>query len=302
MKQSRRIKIKTHEGSEEKCIQCQQIITSGSKIVEIEAEAKTEMNKFYKPGKYHLLCLAKQKFFIAFIDILGFSKLTLELPLPRIYEIIEKFFAAARSSRVEASIGRETRSIADVPYIVLSDSIVLYQIVKPPLDVKNLFEWKEKMFNQFLTSLESIFQEAFKRNLHLRGGISYGECYISPDSGEDSIKNEHILIGRPFTEAVKMEGLQSWMGVAFHPSMSEYLEKSTLKESLIEYDIPLKDNSCTKEIPNCTIAWVDASMERYRNRFDQWQTENSRQGEIKSNTLAFFERYITRDSPLRHIG
>ena len=158
------------------------------------------------------------------------------------------------------------------------------------------------MFSQFLTSLESIFQEAFKRNLHLRGGVSYGECYISPDSGEGSIKNEHILIGRPFTEAVKMEGLQSWMGVAFHPSMSEYLEKSTLKESLIEYKIPLKDNSCTKEFPKYTIAWVDASMETHRKRFDQWQTENPRQEKIKSNTIKYFEEYITRNPPLRHIG
>ena len=57
MKQSRRIKIKIHEDSEEKCIQCQQKITGGSKIVEIEADAETEINKFYKPGKYHLLCL-----------------------------------------------------------------------------------------------------------------------------------------------------------------------------------------------------------------------------------------------------
>jgi len=302
MKQSRRIKIKIHEGSEEKCIQCQQKITDGSKIVEIEADAETEINKFYKPGKYHLLCLAIQKYFIAFIDILGFSKLTLELPLRRIYEIIEQFFATARSSRVEASIGRETRPIADIPYIVLSDSIILYQIVKPPLDVKDFLEWKETIFSQFLTSLESIFQEAFKRNLHLRGGVSYGECYISPESGEDSIKIEHILIGRPFTEAVKMEGLQSWMGVAFHPSMSEYLEKSTLKESLIEYKIPLKDNSCTKEFPKYTIAWVDASMETHRKRFDQWQTENPRQEKIKSNTIKYFEEYITRNPPLRHIG
>ncbi|KKN09177.1 hypothetical protein LCGC14_1049280, partial [marine sediment metagenome] len=42
-----------------------------------------------------------------------------ELPLRRIYEIIEQFFAAARSSRVEASIGRETRSIADIPYFLV---------------------------------------------------------------------------------------------------------------------------------------------------------------------------------------
>lgn len=184
----------------------------------------------------------------------------------------------------------------------MSDSAILYQIVKPPLDEKDFFGWKEKMFTQFLTSLESIFQEAFKRDLHLRAGISYGECYISPDSGEDSTRNEHILIGRPFTEAVKMEGLQSWMGVAFHPSMSDYLEKSSLTETLVEYNIPLKDNCYSKDIPHYTIAWVDANMEPYRKLFDQWKTENSRQEEIKSNTIKFFEEYITLSPPIRHIG
>jgi len=284
------------------CIQCRQIITSGSKTIEIEKDTKSDINKYYKPGKYHLLCMAKQKYFIAFIDILGFSKLTLTRPLGEIYGKIKQFFVAARSSRVEASIGRETQPIADAPYIVLSDSIVLFQIDRPPLNAKDLFEWKENIFRQFLTSLESIFQEAFKQNLYLRGGISYGECYISPDSGEDSTNKEHILIGKPFIEAVKMEKLQSWMGVAFHPSMSEYLEKSTHKESLIEYDIPLKDNSCSKKIPKYTIAWVDESMERYQNHFDEWPTETSRQKDIKSNTFKYFEKLITRAPPLRHIG
>jgi len=301
MNQSKRIKIKIHEGTEDKCIQCQQVIISGSKIVEIEKEQKTSINIFYKPGKYHFLCLAKQEYFIAFIDILGFSKLTLELPLNRLYEIIEQFFTTARSSRVESSIGRETQPIADVPYIVISDSIVLFQIVRPPLNKKDLFDWKERTFSQFLTSLEAIFQEAFKQNLHLRCGISYGECIVSHNSGEDSIKQEHILIGRPFTEAVKVEKLQLWMGSAFHPSMNDYLEKSAQKESLVHYNIPLKNDSSIKEIPKYTIAWIDASMERYKNRFDKWQTDNPQQEEIKSNTLKFFEKHIRRNPPLRHI-
>lgn len=302
MKQSRRIKIKTPEGSEDYCIQCQQVISSGSKIIEIEEDLATDMNIFYKPGKYHLLCLAKQEYFIAFIDILGFSKLTLELALNKLYELIERFFNAAQSSRVNVRIGREVLPIADTPYIVLSDSIVLYQIVRPPLHTKDVIEWKEHIFGRFLTSLENIFQEAFKQNLHLRCGISFGECIISPDSGEDTINHEHILIGRPFTEAVKMERLQSWMGAAFHPSMSDYLEKSVHRKSLIEYNIPLNKSPCSKEIPKFTIAWIDASMERYRNKFDQWRTENSRQKEIKSNTIKFFEKFITRNPPIRHIG
>lgn len=302
MKQSKPIKIKTYEGSEDYYIQCQQVILSGSKIIEIEEDLSTDMNTFYKPGKYHLVCLAKQEYFIAFIDILGFSKFTLELPLNKLYELIERFFDAAHSSRVNIRIGKEVLPIADTPFIVISDSIVLYQIIRPPLHTKDVIEWKEHVFGRFLTSLENIFQEAFKQNLHLRCGISCGECIISPDSGEDTIKSEHILIGRPFTEAVKMEKLQSWMGAAFHPSMSDYLEKSTHRESLIEYSIPLNKSHCSKEIPEYTVAWIDASMEKYRNRFDQWKTENSRQDEIKLNTIKFFEKFITRNPPIRQIG
>ena len=82
--------------------------------------------------------------------------------------------------------------------------------------------------------------------------------------------------------------------------MKDYLEKSSFKETLIKAKIPLKEKSYV--IPSYTIAWVDANMEPYKKVFEQWQTEGSRQEEIKSNTLKFFEKHIITPPTVRHFG
>ena len=99
-----------------------------------------------------------------------------------------------------------------------------------------------------------------------------------------------------------MEEIQFWMGLAFHPSMSEYLKKTRYRSVLVEYKIPVKKEYEKVEIPKITIGWVDRSNARDIEIFKEWITDNKRQEEIKNNTLDFYNFCKERDSRLTSIG
>ena len=216
------------------------------------------------------------------------------------YEKIQDMFVAARNSKVIGTwrVGTVTDRIvlADTPFLAISDSIIVYQEVVPHIDTTNELEWKESAFEKFIFALEEILKEAFKRRIFLRGGISYGEAIIRLDP---QIR-EHIILGNPYLEAVEIEKTQSWMGIAFHPSLKEYLERTRHRSWLVEYQIPKKKDYRDLELPNITIGWVDSSLEPYRAIFDEWVTETKHHNEIKKNTLKFFNDCLER--PPRIMG
>jgi len=301
MKKTIEIEIKIYTGSSDKCVLCRKNIISGSKYIELEEDLAEEGRVLYNKGIYHFYCIAIRKYFIAYIDVLGFEKFTLESPLEQVYRRIENLFTIAKASRVEGSIANESRVLAEIPYLVISDGIILYKEVITNVDKGNELDWKEGAFSEFLLSLEELYKKAFRMNIQLRGGISFGECLIFP-SRIHSYSQEHIIIGKPYIEAYKIERVQSWMGVAFHPSMTNYLNESRHNEMLTRYKIPIKRISRRFNIPNFTISWVDASMSNEREKFDQWNTENNRERKIKSNTIKFFDKFIHRPSRLLGIG
>ncbi len=299
MRSSKQLKIKTYHGSDEICVACEKKLTEGQKYIEIEQNIDAKGKIFYKAGKYHYLCLAKRKYFIAFLDILGFTELTQESTLDELYETIQNLFLAARASKVEGNVRINTQNnpitLSDIPYIAISDSIIIYQEVIPYPDTDDEFELKERAFGEFILGLEDLFKEAFKRKIFLRGGISYGEAIISFDTEN----KENIIIGTPYLESVKIEEIQSWMGLAFHPSMSEYLEITRYRPCLVEYIIPVK----TEEgiIPNITVGWVDSSNANDIEIFKVWITSNKRKEEIKQNTFEFFNTCKERSSRILSI-
>jgi len=244
--------------------------------------------------------MGKKNYFIAFLDILGFRRFAQKHTLEEMYSRIQDMFAAARASEVWGTVNindiSDSRILSKLPYIAISDSIIIYQEVIPLKDIKNKKKWKEEAFREFLIGLEELFKEAFKRKIFLRGGISYGEAIISLDDDN----REYLVIGNSYIQAVDIEKVQSWMGVAFHPSMNEFLDNSQYRDLLVEYEIPVKDSYQSCELPNLTLGWVDATIALEEKIFDQWEIDNNRQQEIKSNTKEFFERYV--DRPSRCLG
>lgn len=118
----------------------------------------------------------------------------------------------------------------------------------------------------------------------------------------DSENREHVILGKPYIEAVEMEKTQSWMGVAFHPSMGEYLASTRHNPQLVEYQIPIKEEFEPLGIPNITIGWVDSNLSPERGIFDEWVTENDRHNVIKTNTINFFDHTIERAPRIMGIG
>jgi len=314
-KSKKRLEIKKYQGSNDICITCGKKLIEGQKYIEIEEDIGAKGKIFYKTGKYHYLCLAKRKYFIAFLDILGFTQLTQTSTLDDLYYTIQNLFSAARASKVKGNIKINNKNypitLSDIPYVALSDTIIVYQEIIPCPDTGDEFILKERAFGEFVLGMEALFKEAFKRKIFLRGGISFGEAIISLDSDN----NENVILGIPYVESVKMEEIQSWMGLAFHPSMSEYLEKTDFRAILVEYKIPVKiklkkkriffwkkRNTKEVKIPNITVGWVDISNAEDFEIFKDWTTKNKREEEIKQNTLKFFDIFKTRASRLTSIG
>jgi len=297
----KKFKIRTYTGSKGSCVSCGKPIINGQEYVEVREDDKKEVKIPYRVGNYHYPCFAKRNYFIAFLDILGFRRFAENHDLFEQYATIQNMFVAARATRVEGSIrvdnSRSTMILSDIPYIAISDSIIVYQEIIPHTDTDDEFEWKERAFKQFIIGLEELFKESFRRKIFLRGGISYGEAIISLDSES----REHIILGNPYLEAVETEKTQSWMGVAFHPSMNDYLGRTRNRTDLVEYQIPISEQFVALGIPNVTIGWVNLSMAQDRGIFDEWVTENDRHDQIKANTIQFFDYYIKHPTRIRHI-
>ncbi len=302
MKKEYKFKVELCTKSGELCTLCKNLLQKGQKFIEIKEDLRAREKIIRKAGKYHFQCIAKRNYFIAFLDILGFTQFTQNSTLDEVYNEIQNMFAAARASRVEGNvrIGNSNNPItlSNLIYLAISDSIIVFQEVIQLIDVKDEFRWKEETFGEFILGLEELYKEAFKRKIFLRGGISYGEAIISLDSEN----KENIILGNPYIEAVKMERVQSWMGIAFHPSMGDYLKETSYRSILVEYNIPVKKEYVNLGIPNFTIGWVDSSNAQDKDIFKGWVTENDRQNEIKINTSKFFEDCIKREPRLLNIG
>lgn len=302
MKKEYKFKVEVCTKSGELCILCKNLLQKGQKFIEIKEDLREGDKIIKKAGKYHFQCIAKRNYFIAFLDILGFTQFTQNSTLDEVYNEIQNMFAAARTSRVEGNfrIGNTNNPItlSNLMYLAISDSIIVFQEVIPLIDTEEELKWKEETFGEFILGLEELYREAFRRKIFLRGGISYGEAIISLDSENKEI----IILGSPYIEAVKMEEIQSWMGLAFHPSMGEFLNKTNYRSALVEYNIPVKKEYITLGIPSFTIGWVDSNNAEDRYIFKEWVTENDRQDEIKINTLKFFEYCIKREPRVYNIG
>ena len=174
---TKKFKTKIYTGSGENCIACGKSLLEGQKYVEIKEADIKGIKTHYKVGKYHAQCLAKRNYFIAFLDILGFTRFVQNHSLYKMYEKIQEMFAAARAANTVMGTVRvnnitKTIILANIPYLAIFDSIIVYQEVIPHVDTEDELEWKERAFGEFIIGMEELYKEAFKRRIFLRGGIS----------------------------------------------------------------------------------------------------------------------------------
>jgi hypothetical protein len=302
MIKSEKFFAQNYSGIGESCILCGKPLIAGQKYIEIKNEIKISETILYKSGRYHFVCIGKRNYFIAFLDILGFKQFVQNHALNDVYEEIQHLFETARASKVKGLVrvnGAETTvPLADLSYFAVSDSIIVYQEIIPYSDTSDTFEWKERAFGEFIFGLEELYKEALRRKIYLRGGISCGELLISFNNES----HENIILGNSYIEAYELEGTQSWMGIAFHPKLSDFLKKSRFKSMLVEYQIPIKKECQSMGIPDITIGWIDSSIKQNQKSLDEWIAEKARALEIKTNTIEYFKSQIEKPPRIKEIG
>lgn len=238
-------------------------------------------------------------YLITLVDILGFEALIRKKPLSKVYEKMLDLLKSLEKAQVIGTIEvvgyrTEQRNLTDLPYLVYSDSVLIYREISKSNDNESSPE--NDAFSEMLLGLEEIFKVAFKLRVWLRAGMAYGNAIIQCDP--NGINN--ILIGQPIIDAYQTERAQNWMGCAFHRSCEKIIENSKIKdEILVLYPIPLKKDNKVP-ILKYALGWVDAKISQLNSNFDRWKTNNTAQENIKKNTQEFFHWCI--DRPARVLG
>jgi len=116
-----------------------------------------------------------------------------------------------------------------------SDTILFYSA-----DVTNKSEADiDYIFHETLIACDLLFMAADKSMFPLRGAMTVGEL----------IDRDNVVISKEIIEAYHMEKKQNWCGCWISNRCIHSISKDSLNDhrgsnSMIEYDIPMKDNLC----------------------------------------------------------
>lgn len=224
-----------------------------------------------------------KKYFIGFIDILGFSKLieNKSIKLLQIYKSLERILIDLKSIHLTGfsnksymftdkngkKITKNTKIIKNTPkysqeilenYMVnFSDSIIFYiEIVSNLGDNIERFKSICWLINEFIAIaiLHPNNQECFE--LPLRGAISYGDAIID--------NNNNIHIGKPIVDSYLLSEHQNWMGGAIHPNkdIEKYIKPLIgYDNEILLYKVPINQNSndtkCYEIETKYSLNWVN---------------------------------------------
>jgi len=154
-----------------------------------------------------------QEIIFAFFDVLGFSERLRNIGLEAIYalykELIEIVRKTAGGRMVLSAVpagGDNSGLVPTMGYFLIehtyfSDTIMLWG------------RYNLATTLPFYDLCNDFFCEAIKRNLPLRGCITFGEAIMDKENG--------IFLGEPIIEAALGEAAQSWIGVSFGPSLDK---------------------------------------------------------------------------------
>jgi hypothetical protein len=176
------------------------------------------------------------KGYVALMDVLGFSDALLN-------QGSEKFlqdYQAVLSDAVAGSAGAE--------YVVFSDSIILTQ---PGTGFGDLLAISR--------ACALLMFALLKRNIPVRGAISYGEYVRS------SMQSANVFVaGNPIVDAYRYEQAQKWIGVMLTPTVVRKDGELLAKGGTGQFSMPVSGGieSC-REIPIAEGGAAPAAYEGY---------------------------------------
>jgi len=179
------------------------------------------------------------KGWIAYFDILGFSNIVENLPLPG---VLNRYHEVLRRLGVNQIL---------VEPKWFSDTFLLHKEEKE--------DGPEGSFSQIEDSSRRFFTSMLRfKPTPLRGCLCYGDYYVDQE--------KDIYIGPAIIDAYRLAEKQNWIGYILAPSAVESIrsfgvtKEHTIKKYYLEYDVPCK-NQETKKLLACKMNISDNLQE-----------------------------------------
>ena len=232
---------------------------------------------------------------MAYLDVLGFTKLVEEKGLEEIYKIyealiekvnlvVEHYRAGGFSVPVlisETATKKAYFPEFEIEYAYASDSISVW------------CEFNNFHIVSFLECINILFCSALEIEIPLRGIITFGEAIMS--------KSKSIYIGKPIIEGVNCEKLQAWMGVTFGKALIDNVKYGWLGnlKNVIPYEEHIKktdegiDYNAKYGIANIVIDWPRFIRKKGNSQIIlQWLETQSRDSSLSPSVRGYYEQTI----------
>lgn len=227
--------------------------------------------------------------FVGVFDILRFSNLIKTCKLEEVAELYSK-------------VKKYFEEMLDYANLLWNRDLVKFYNFSDTF-LTNTRNKDDNNFQTLLYACDALFlgvnEAAQNNNIAIRGAITSGEI----------ISVEGVLMGQPIIEAFEKEKQQEWIGcwITDRCLNRNQLDEYICDKSIVEYDIPLKENEIVK---NCyAFNWVKSIANKYKvdkKNFNFGRKEimeeinffkcESERWDLKrkhDNTISFVERVTT---------
>jgi hypothetical protein len=192
---------------------------------------------------------APAEYIVAFLDVLGFESLLVDIGLDEMLERYQELLTCAlRPSSEKQPWSMATTTVRGeltpglmwlpIETTYFSDSLLLWV----PYHPMHVFEFMERC--------AAVFCRALGLGIPLRGAISVGRAVLDKSRG--------IFLGTPLVEAVRLESKAEWAGISLGLSWRSKRIMGT--DKLMVYEPPLKDGG-SKLSSGLVLDWPRAWRE-----------------------------------------
>lgn len=200
-----------------------------------------------------------EKAMVAVCDILGFSNTVKNTTQERlktyhienIKNIIKTAFSNYKNPTSKPQSNMEVLENNLLGYAFFSDTVLIYSVH----DSRD--GWRNVLNSAFYLLSYPILWPYYK----FRIGISYGEFYYN--------QQENIFAGKALVEAAELERKQEWSGAALtNNAAKKFKGINPEKETLIEYNVPVKQKDY-KRFENLTVInWTTANHPKQSKKYN----------------------------------
>jgi hypothetical protein len=234
-------------------------------------------------------------YILAYLDVLGFTKLVEEKGLEEIYKMYENLIEKVNSVVERYRPGGYTVPVPVSKTEVRGGFCVNFEI-EYAYASDTILVWCEfNRFNivPFLKCITTLFCSALEIEIPLRGTITFGDAALS--------KSKSIYIGKPIIEGAICEKWQAWMGITFGKSLIDDVKYGWLGDlkNIIPFSEHIKttgeavDFNAQYGIINIVIDWARFVRTEGKNeKILQWLESKKNDPLLSSNVRDYYAQTV----------